>query len=76
MRKKKKLEKEDNFKSLFYNKTLYHIVLDNWFDNNIVLEEVEVESYFENSANNTQWIDWQCSSTDCSYNVKNVEKPI
>ena len=57
-------------------KTLYHIVLDNWFDNNIVLEEVEVESYFENSANNTQWIDWQCSSTDCSYNVKNVEKPI
>ncbi len=53
-------------------KTYYHIILDNWFDNTIIAEGIEMESYYENSIVNKKVLEWKCTTTDCIYNVKNI----
>ena len=55
----------------------YHILIDNWFDNTLVANGVEVESYYNKKYNRNINLQWLCDETSCKYKkIQSLEHKI
>ena len=49
----------------------YHILINNYFENTLVANGVEAESYYDPKYNNNIELQIKCSKTQCSYVIDN-----
>ena len=55
----------------------YHILIDNWFDNTLVANGVEVESYYNKKYNRNIELQWICDEFSCKYKkIQSLENKI